>query len=499
MNYKLALSCLLFVWTGTALTHTSRAQLFSGKIENLNNPELAISTLRDYVFWQTDTVYADQEGNFSIMLQLKSPGYIRLWASNFRNETIYMLPGTSLHIEADGSDSPTFWNTQRFSGSAALYNNYTADISRNEYLKSLGYNAKTYQLPEAQFVEFIRNHHDTRDSLRADYFRQNTSHGRPENEINDFRTIDSIHSSYQKVSAYRSYIQFLPKEEQNRFYTAYIEPFARNQQDDWRYLSSSNYRWFFATYLRRKFDSQNETRKENGLETWPYHYYYEQAPGLMEQYLIEPLRRYVSEVLLENISMDYPVVNDTLLSSFNHYTTLLYNILDHPQREKLYREKFSGLRDFRNRTAIGQPAFAFELQDSVGRTVNLDQFKGKILYIDLWASWCGPCIAQFPAGHKLEEEFAGENRLAFLSVSLDDLERDWKSGRTQHHPPGQQFWIKGGMKSDFVKDYGINGIPHYLLIDEKGNFIAYRAPRPGDPAIREALQKALENSKPGEK
>lgn len=483
MNSKYFFGCLLLI----SATLLCKAQVFSGKLDNLNNNELIILTLQDYVYFDRDTVYADGDGNFSIELHLETPGYIWFWGSNFRNESIYLLPGGDLHIEADGTDGRTFWDTQRFTGSAALYNNFTADLQRNEILRAKGFDGKTYQLPAKEFVEYIECYYALRDSIKTAYFN-----GIPlAKDLEDYLFVDSIHSAYNQVSVWRSYVQFLPKGDQDNFYATYIEPYARQQETDWRYLTSNNYRWFFAAYVRRKFDVMNQQREAQGLEAWPYYHYYEQAPALLDKYLSKPLRRYVAETLLENMSLDYRAVHDSLLDDFDHHIEYLYDSMDAGSREQYYRDKFSGIREFRDKVRAGRPAFPFEMRDTLGNRAALADFSGKLLYIDLWASWCGPCIAEFPAARELEAAFANDDRLVFLAISLDDLEKDWLRGIQQHKPVGEQFWIKGAFKSDFARDYSVSGIPHYLLIDENGNFINYKAPRPTSGQVRDILKEAL--------
>ncbi|WP_169719409.1 TlpA family protein disulfide reductase [Olivibacter sitiensis] len=479
--------CLLFLMgRGDAL-----GQKLSGKFQHLNNKELIVMTLRDFVYMERDTLYADDDGYFALELQMDTPGYIWLWGSDFRNEEIYLLPKADLHIEADCSDALTFWQTQRYTGSAALYNNFLADLRRNKLLKEHAYDAKTYRLPKEEFVPAINKYYALRDSIKRAFFEGNVHIS----GLKDFMLLDSIHKAYNQISVWRSYMQFLPKEEQNTFYAKYIAPYAYDQQNDWHYLTSSNYRWFFAAHTRRQFDLANEEGQKQGHEPLAYHAYYERVPELMGKSLIWPLQRYVVETILEGMTMEYKTAEDSLLSYYDRTMNALYTIMGHEERKKSYRTKISDIKLFRLAVMAGQPAFPFELRDTLGNTIHLADLAGKTVYVDFWASWCGPCIAEFPAARELEAEFKSDDRLLFISVSLDDRETDWRKGIKQHKPVGQQYWAQGGFKSELAKRYNVYAIPHYMLLDEGGRFVQYKAPRPSQGGLQEMLHAILKEEK----
>lgn len=152
---------------------------------------------------------------------------------------------------------------------------------------------------------------------------------------------------------------------------------------------------------------------------------------------------------------------------------------------------------------IGQPAPAFEnYENAEGGTTSLSDLKGKYVYVDVWATWCGPCIKEIPALKEVEKEFHDKN-IAFVSLSVDDgrgyKDRDataakegWKTMIKEKDLGGIQVLSDKGWQSDFVQGFKIQGIPRFILIDPAGNVVNADAPRPSNPKLRDVLN-GLEN------
>src|SRR5690606_92296 len=142
----------------------------------------------------------------------------------------------------------------------------------------------------------------------------------------------------------------------------------------------------------------------------------------------------------------------------------------------------------------GKPSPKFAYPDLNGKKVSLDDFKGKLVYIDVWATWCGPCIQEIPALKKLKEDYKNKN-VEIISISIDvakDFDK-WKKMVADKQLKGVQLFADKDWQSDFVKAYGIDAIPRFLLIDKNGNILNADAPRPSSPQIREMFEEELQN------
>jgi thiol-disulfide isomerase/thioredoxin len=131
----------------------------------------------------------------------------------------------------------------------------------------------------------------------------------------------------------------------------------------------------------------------------------------------------------------------------------------------------------------------FEYENSKKEKVNLASFNGKNLYIDLWATTCGPCILQFPSLEKLKEKYKGKN-IEFISISLDQDEKKWTDFIVKHKLSGINLRCPND-KDEFMTKINLNGIPRMLLIDTQGNIVDFNAKLPSSPELIKDIDQLL--------
>lgn len=140
-----------------------------------------------------------------------------------------------------------------------------------------------------------------------------------------------------------------------------------------------------------------------------------------------------------------------------------------------------------NRSTIKGSPFPKEvvLKDADGKTMDFSQFRGKYVYIDLWASWCVPCCREVPHLQKLEGELNNAD-VVFLSISLDQKVDAWKKKMASLGVHGHQWHDAEGKLGNALN---VKGIPFFLIYDKEGNLYMYDAPRPSQgEGLRELLR-----------
>lgn len=114
------------------------------------------------------------------------------------------------------------------------------------------------------------------------------------------------------------------------------------------------------------------------------------------------------------------------------------------------------------------------LQDRNGNVVDFSSFRGKYVYIDMWASWCVPCLREVPELQKLEKTLKNK-KVEFVSISIDSNQDAWKKKMDEKDMHGHQLWNPGGTLGTSLN---VKGIPFFAIYDPEGKLYMYGAPRP---------------------
>ncbi|MFV0506901.1 MAG: TlpA family protein disulfide reductase [Bacteroidales bacterium] len=196
------------------------------------------------------------------------------------------------------------------------------------------------------------------------------------------------------------------------------------------------------------------------------------------------------------------IKNDTLIGEMSVEQAIRFKsyqtFIDYEARESKYiltEDQKARMDAIKTRLAKdnkeGQPAVDFKYPDINGKMVALSDLKGKVVVIDVWATWCGPCKKEIPHFKKLEKEYHGKD-VAFMSVSIDEEKnkQKWADFVKKEELSGIQLFA-GGWNSDIAKFYNIKGIPRFIVIDKNGNLASSAAPRPSTPGLKQMINKYL--------
>ena len=207
---------------------------------------------------------------------------------------------------------------------------------------------------------------------------------------------------------------------------------------------------------------------------------------LQEKYLTEDLFT-KSEADFDKVFADLELAYNELKEKNKAFDTAFFSPSDkefkmmHKSYKNYHNQKIALLEAFPK----GTPSPSFENYENYkGGTMSLADLKGKYVYVDVWATWCGPCKREIPFLKEVEKKFHDKN-ITFVSISIDKAKdhEKWKQMIEDKELGGVQLFADSDWNSQFIKDYRISGIPRFILIDPDGNIVSPDAPRPSNPEL----------------
>ena len=140
--------------------------------------------------------------------------------------------------------------------------------------------------------------------------------------------------------------------------------------------------------------------------------------------------------------------------------------------------------------SVSDSSFDLLLEDKDGQVTTLanvlKQNKGKVIYVDFWASWCGPCRAEMPYSQELQKHFADKN-VSFLFLSTDTNKEAWLNASNEEFKSSSLSYRILDRNATFLNELRLNSIPRYIVFDASGNLIDENAERPSSKEVKEYL------------
>lgn len=148
-------------------------------------------------------------------------------------------------------------------------------------------------------------------------------------------------------------------------------------------------------------------------------------------------------------------------------------------------EKYLGEFKMRKASIAGTPfPDNVNLYDLKGNKVDFSKYRGKYVYVDMWASWCIPCLKEIPHLKALEKELQNKD-VTFLSISIDNKEEAWKKKVAALGLEGELLINKDNKLGESLN---VSGIPFFLIYDKEGKLYMYNAYRPSDVRLKPLLE-----------
>lgn len=208
----------------------------------------------------------------------------------------------------------------------------------------------------------------------------------------------------------------------------------------------------------------------------------------------ENIKKFISEVNAlksDNIRADLAKGTFQLISPSSTVNKEIFDFINKNVTDEKVKEAAKKAYDVATKLTSGSPSPKFSNYENFnGGTTSLDDFKGKVTYIDIWATWCLPCRGEIPALKELEKKFHGKD-VAFVSISIDQNKDEWKEFVKREDLKGVQLFAENAFESQFIQDYGIRQIPTFIIIDKEGKIVNADAPRPSSDEITGLLEGLL--------
>ncbi len=369
---------------------------------------------------------------------------------------IYLKKDCNITIKYDDKD---LLNTINFSGDLSDINNYLTKKKRTDRKNFYDNFYKTFALNETEFLKLLK-------SLKKD----------KENDLKKLKKEKNFYK-HEKKNIYYNYLIMIKDYQRlhrnitgNHSFTVspqFLAPLSKAPLDDIDAFDNiSEYRMFLSDYIAGTLQ-EDDTKFD---------------------YLSKKIKSIKYSRIKDFIALALSNFIAPRNTNFDKINNLAISIATDENIKREIKENyqiFSLLKP-------GSPSPDFSYTDINGKNVSLSDLRGNYVYIDVWATWCGPCKGQIPFLKKLVKKFK-DKPIKFVSISVDRKKNyiAWKDFVKNHDMTWYQLFADNSWDSDFIKKYHIESIPHFILLDKQGKIIESDALRPSNATLENELNNLL--------
>jgi thiol-disulfide isomerase/thioredoxin len=465
--------CLLLLcacYSAIAQQNKNQPFIIQGKITNTTEKMLKIFFEGDNEKMIIDTIKLNNDGSFYLKTyHLKRPQRTSIQQNSLQINRIYVAPGYNLNITGDATDYLTLIKTRKITGIGAETNQYRQKI--DSIMVARNDRTEWFELKLDDLLSYIKKTKALNDSVYNVVFSKKPKQDKYFDTFKKMIRVDEESMAFYMLLQHLemgkyTYQQMADITKQN---TPAI--FAKSISHD-EYLTSDDYKnWIVSIYT--SYTKKLESLKDSALVKQP-NYVLNMVnrlyTGKVKDYYLH--RSVISGISRANAITDLNIAKKDLQPRVD--------AIKNEVLKKDIANNFSDKERQLMQIQIGKPAPAFTLPSDKGKTYSLADFKGKVVYIDLWASWCGPCRAEIPNYKKLYEKYKDNAQIAFMGIAVFDGEREWRKALDAEKPTWLQLHDNAGVVAGA---YVANAIPKYILIDKEGKVVNFNAPGPGSDEI----------------
>ncbi|QDO95516.1 TlpA family protein disulfide reductase [Formosa sediminum] len=452
MKIKIALLLLTLPLMSCAESKQKKDYIiFSGKIENVPSNKLMLGGEKGNI-----TLELNDDGSFLDTLNLGEGRYV-LFDSRNRLD-FYFTNGSEYNLTADLKN---FKKSAKLTGTNTDGSHYL--MTKFERIKNLrGNNTEFYSLNENDFIAKEKELAQSYISYLDSFPNLPKALKKTEREeLNYYHLLalakyPTLHRMFTKQPEFKVSKDF------------FKELDTVNYLNESAYNRGGSYRNLVSAHFNRKAE---ELAMQEGTDK-----YFAKLKVFGEI----PVDKIKNNLLISAATSD---ISHT--DKLDEYYQTFLTVSTESKHKQTIQEKYEKLKLLTKDQV--SPIFT-DYENHAGGTTSLSDFKGKYVYIDVWATWCAPCIAEIPSLKKIEKQYHNKN-IEFVSISIDaeKARESWRKMVERKELGGVQLIADNDWKSEFIKSYQIKGIPRFILIDPKGNIVDANAPRPSDPKLIEVF------------
>lgn len=430
--------------------------IISGRIMNPNSDYFQLVGTDQNIL---DSVVLDEENSVRITADVQEGLYYLTDGEEYAE--IYLTPGDELNFELNAKE---FDESLKFSGQGSKINNFMmkrflVDEDRNE---TFGH-WELMKLEEERLLQVLDSLENADILILSEYLSPS--------DATYAKNAKRIHyGKINKLAAYPASHAYVRGIKDFKVSDNFPDAFEGLNLNDIDAVDVDEYTEVLSSYVNRELFKDRE---------------YADSVG----YLIGRLETInklfeagaVKEMILQNMA-DY--LYRTAEPRSRAYALYMQMSSDEDFKQKI-REMEEGLQ----KIDPGMESPELVLNDIHGKQFTLSEQKGKLVYIDVWATWCGPCLAELPFLEKVQEEFKDKD-VVFVSVAWQDNKENWEKMVKSKEMGGVQLFATNP-EAEFFTTYKINAVPTFILLDRDGIIVDSDAKRPSDEKLKTQLYELL--------
>ena len=434
--------------------------LLSGTIKNTNETVIKMGNY-DYSFKKEIAI--DKSGKFKDTVYIDKSGFYFFQVGKSYT-SIFLKKGDNLNFVTDAND---FYKSLYATGKGAVLNNYY--VERIKLKAKLVGNAKDFfVVPIEDFLAKIKKNKKL-FLAQLENAKLNDKDYKIQKKMIEHDYLLTRYN-YDKFNHYHT-------KEHPKLPLGYYDPIINlNLDDEESFHYDKSYRYLVIENWR--LTSKEAERNNPNYSSISF------VKNMIKDIKSTKIKDQIVSMLFRQVSPK----NKNFEQSYNEILPLLTSEI---KKEKLKKRYLSA-----QSTQPEMKVMDFVYENHKGGKTSLNELKGKILYVEIWATWCGPCIKEMPSLTDLIKTYKGKP-IEFISISIDSKNdyKKWRAMVPEKNVGGVQLLADKGLKSDFMKFFSVGLIPRSILIDQNGNIITAKAPRPSAKNTKQFLDSLLNKNK----